>query len=90
MYILGYLFIVYVKLFRLIVLYSRCRVNRGTNLSAVLYYVIFYFASIARLGLLGWAFPTCGVRPHYAVVHSVTVAPDVIFSFSCIFVRSLV
>ena len=26
---------------RLIVLYSRCRVNRSTNLSVVLYYVIF-------------------------------------------------
>ena len=41
LYIWGYLFIVYVTLFRLIVLYSRCRVNRGTNLSVVLYYVIF-------------------------------------------------
>ena len=46
LYILGYvfiyLFIVYITLFRFIVLYSRCRVNRGTNLSVVLYYVIFY------------------------------------------------
>ena len=41
LYILGYLFIVHVTLFRLIVLYSRCRVNQGTNLSVVLYYVIF-------------------------------------------------
>ena len=41
LYIWGYLFIVYVTLLRLIVLYSRCRVNRGTNLFVVLYYVIF-------------------------------------------------
>ena len=41
LYILGYLFIVYVILIRLIVLYSRCRVNQSTNLSVVLYYVIF-------------------------------------------------
>ena len=71
LYILGYLFIVYVTLFRLIVLYSRCRVRRGTYLSVVFYYVILILASIAHLGLLCWAFPTCGVRPHHAVVHSV-------------------
>ena len=48
LYILGYLFIVYVTLIRLIVLYSRCRVNLGTNLSVVLYDVIHLcFASIA-------------------------------------------
>ena len=41
LYILGYLFIVYVTLSRMIALYSRCRVNRGTNLSVVFYYVIF-------------------------------------------------
>ena len=70
LYILGYLFIVYVTLIRLIVLYSRCRVNRSTNLSVFLYYVIFLFASTARLGFHVGAFPTCGVRPHYAVVHS--------------------
>ena len=72
LYILGYLFTVYVTLIRLIVLYSRCRVNRGTNMSVVLYYVILILASTARLGLLCWAFPTCGVRPHHAVVRSVT------------------
>ena len=64
LYIWGYLFIVYVTLFRLIVLYSRCRVNRGTNLSVVLYYVIFLFASTAHLGFRVGAFPTYGVRPH--------------------------
>ena len=41
LYIWGYLFIVYVTLLRLIVLFSRCRVNRGTNLPVVLYCVIF-------------------------------------------------
>ena len=66
---LGYLSIVYVTLIRLIVLYSRCRVNRSTNLSVFLYYVIFLFASTARLGFRIGAFPTCGVRPLYAVVH---------------------
>ena len=72
LYIWGYSFIVYVTLFRLIVLYSRCRVNWHTNLSVVLYdIVIFCFASTVRLGLLGVAFPTCGVRPHNVVVHSV-------------------
>ena len=33
--IMGYSYILYVILFRLIVLYSQCRVNRGTNLSVV-------------------------------------------------------
>ena len=41
LYILGYLFIVNVTLSRMIVLYSQCRVNWGTNLSVVLYDVIF-------------------------------------------------
>ena len=49
LYIWGYSFIVYVTLIRFIVLYSRCRVNRGINLSVVLYYVIFCFASTVRL-----------------------------------------
>ena len=40
LYIEGIFYIVYVTLIRLIVLYSRCRVNRSTNLSVVLYYVI--------------------------------------------------
>ena len=51
LYILGYLFIVYITLIRLIVLYSRCRVNWGTNLFVVLYYVILILASTPRLGL---------------------------------------
>ena len=66
LYIWGYLFIVYVTLFRLTVLYSRCRVNRGTNLSVVLYYVI-----LLLLPLRVWApcvaFPTCGPFPTIAV-----------------------
>ena len=72
LYILGYLSIVYITLIRLIVLYSQCRVNWVTNLFVVFYYVILILASTARLGLLCWAFPTCWVHPHYAVVHSVT------------------
>ena len=56
----------------MIVLYSHCKVNWGTNLSVVLYYVILILASTARLGLLCGAFPTYGVRPHYAAVHSVS------------------
>ena len=45
---LGILFIVSVTFIRLIVLYSRCRVNRSTNLSVFLYDVIhFCFASTA-------------------------------------------
>ena len=69
LYIWGHLFIVYVTFIRLIVLYSRCRVNRSTNLSVVLYYVIcFCFASTVRLGF-HVAFPTCGVRPHNGCVH---------------------
>ena len=51
LYILGYLCIVYVTLIRLIVLYSQCRVNWGTHLSVVLYYVILILASTARLDL---------------------------------------
>ena len=49
LYIWGYSFIVYVTLLRLIVLYSRCRVNRSINLPVVLYNVIsiFVFASTA-------------------------------------------
>ena len=46
LYIWGHLFIVYITFTRLIVLYSRCRVNRTTNLSVVLYDVIYFcFAS---------------------------------------------
>ena len=48
----GILYILYVTLFRMIVLYSWCRVNWGTNLSIVLYYVIIFFASTVRLGCL--------------------------------------
>ena len=69
------LFIVYVTLFRLIVLYSRCRVNRGTNLSVVLYdVIIFAFASTAfglRVGVPNlwgvsplWLCPLCNIMNH--------------------------
>ena len=51
LYIWGYLSIVYVTLIMLIVLYSRCRVNRSTNLSVVLYYVIFLLLSLCAFGL---------------------------------------
>ena len=48
LYIWGYLSIIYVTLIRLIVLYSWCRVHRSTNLSVVLYDVIYFcFASTA-------------------------------------------
>ena len=66
---LGILFIVYVTFIRLIVLYSRCRVNRSTNLSVFLYDVInFCFASTAV-----WA-PCRRSQPVGCVVHSVTLA----------------
>ena len=69
---LGILFIVYVTFIRLIVLYSRCRVNRSTNLFVFLYDVInFCFCFHCGLGSV-WAFPTCGVRPHSGYVHSIT------------------
>ena len=41
LYILGYLFIVYITLSRMIVLYSQCRVSWVTNLYVALYNVIF-------------------------------------------------
>ena len=72
LYILGYLCILYVTLFNLIVLYSRCRVNQDTNMSVVCVLCnILSFASTARLGVRV-AFPTCGVHPHYAAVRSIT------------------
>ena len=48
-------YIEYVTLSRLIVVYSRCRVNRGTNLSVVLYYVMFCYCFYCAFGL------PCGV-----------------------------
>ena len=51
LYIWGHLFIVYVTLLRLIVLYSRCRVNRSTNLFVVLYDVIYFVLLPLRFGL---------------------------------------
>ena len=49
------LYIEYVTLSRLIILYSRCRVNRGTNLSIVLCYVIFLCHFLLLLPLRVWA-----------------------------------
>ena len=52
LYIVGYLYILYVTLFRLIVLYSRCRVNRDTNLSVVCALCNFNFCFHCAFGLL--------------------------------------
>ena len=64
LHIEGYLHILYIILFRLIVLYSWCRVNRDTNMAVVC--VLCYFNSCfhdARFRLRV-AFPTCGAHPH--------------------------
>ena len=57
-----HLYIVYVILSRMIVLYSRYRVNRGTNMSIVLIDItLFLFLLLLRLGsVLG--FPNLWVR----------------------------
>ena len=72
LYILGYLYILYVTLFRLIVLYSRCRVKQDKNMSVVCVlcnFLVFCF-HCACLGACV-AFPTCGVHPHYVAVCSI-------------------
>ena len=51
LYIWGHLFIVYVTLLRLIVLYSRCRVNQGTNLSVALYHIVYFYCFHCVFGL---------------------------------------
>ena len=67
LYIWGHLFIVYVTLLRLIVLYSWCRVNRGTNLSVVLYDVIYFCFASTAFGLgVGRSQPV-GCVPHHVV-----------------------
>ena len=70
LYIVGYLYILYITLFRLIVLYSWCRVNRDTNIS-----VVCVLCNNFLLPLRVWApcvaFPTCGVHPHWAAVRSI-------------------
>ena len=79
------LYIVYVTCPRMIVLYSRYRVNHGTNMSVVFVYliVIFVFASNAS-GICIGRFPTCGV------IHTMPSAPEhwryslLIFSFAAI------
>ena len=69
LYIVWYLYILYITLFRLIVLFSRCRVNWDTNMS-----VVCVLCNIFLLPLCVWApyvaFPTCGAHPHWATVCS--------------------
>ena len=67
LYIWGYLFIVYVMLITLIVLYSRCRVNRSTNLSVVLYNVIYYCFASTAFGLSVGRSQPVGCVLHHAV-----------------------
>ena len=70
---MGYIYNIYMSYcIRLIVLYSRCRVNRGTNLSVVLYYVILILASTVRVWAPVLGIPNLWGVPHYAAVHSVT------------------
>ena len=76
LYILGYLFLVYVTLFRLIVLYSRCRVNWGTNLSVVLYDVIIFLLLPLRVWASVFGVPNLWGVPHYAAVHSIIATPS--------------
>ena len=73
LYIVGWLHYIYVTLSRLIVLYSRCRVNRGTNMSVVVYYVIyvlFHFHCV--LGSELCALPNLWGAPHHDV-HSASM-----------------
>ena len=72
LYIVGWLHYIYVTLSRLIVLYSRCRVNRGTNMSVVVYYIIYVlFRFHCVLGSELCALPNLWGAPHHDV-HSVT------------------
>ena len=64
LYIEGYFYILYVTLFRLIVLYSRCRVNRDTNMSVVSVLCNFYFLlPLCAFGLLVWRSQAVGRIP---------------------------
>ena len=76
LYIVGQLHYIYVTLSRLIVLYSRCRVNRGTNMFVVMYYVIYFcFASTAFWAPFVCALPNLWGAPHHDV-HSVTMVSE--------------
>ena len=66
LYIWGDLSIVHITLIKFIGLYSWCRVNQSTNLSVVLYYVIFLLLPL-RIWAPCVAFPTCGAFPTMAV-----------------------
>ena len=65
LYILGFLFIVNVTLSRMIVLYSQCRVNWGTNLCVVLCYVIFPLLPLCVWASV-WRSPPVGCVPTMA------------------------
>ena len=76
LYIVGQLHYIYVTLSRLIVLYSRCRVNRCTNMFVVMYYVIYFcFASTAFWAPFVCALPNLWGAPHHDV-HSVTMVSE--------------
>ena len=68
---MGYCSIVYVTLFRLIVLYSRCRVNRGTNRSVILYYIILLLLPLWVWASM-WRSQPVGRSP-LRCIHSVTM-----------------
>ena len=57
------IYIEYVTLSRLIVLYSQCRVNRVTNLSVVLYYVILLLLLPLRVWASVWHSQPLGCVP---------------------------
>ena len=65
LYIEGYLYILHVILFRLIVLYPWCRINRDTNMSVVcvLCHILIAF-TVRAFGPPTVVFPTCGAHPH--------------------------
>ena len=63
LYILGYLYILYVTLFRLIALYSRCRVNRDTNMFVVYALCNFCYCFHCVFGLPVWRSQIVGRIP---------------------------
>ena len=81
LYIEGYVYILYVTLSRLIVLYSLCRVNRGTNMSVVYVLYNFIFCFHCMFGLSVWRSPTCGVHPHYATIRSIAAILGIAATF---------
>ena len=59
--------LVYVTLSRMIVLYSRCRVNWGTNMFVVLNYVINIIFDSTTFGLSVGRSQPMGCIPHHVV-----------------------